>query len=54
MTEVHEGLEFVPWRILPYMFRSLLRERHDRVRELDGLLRIWPAGLGEPLKPRYL
>ena len=54
MTEVHEGLEFVPWRILPYMFRSLLRERHDRARELDGLLRIWPAGLGEPLKPRDL
>lgn len=54
MTEVHEGLQIVPWRILPYMFRSLFRERHDRARELDGLLRLWPAGEGVPLKPRYL
>lgn len=54
MTRVHEGVELVPWRILPYMFRSMLRERHDRAPELDGMLRVWPLGDGEPLKPRYL
>lgn len=55
MTEVHNGLELVPWRLLPYMFRSVIRERRDRARELDGLLRLWPVTDGEPpLHPRYL
>ena len=54
ITRVHNGMEIVPWRIIPYMFRRVLRERHDRASELDGFLRLWPAGIGEPLKPRYL
>lgn len=55
MTEVHNGVELVAWRMLPYMFCSFLRERRDRTRELDGLLRLWPVADGvPPLHPRYL
>lgn len=54
LIEVRDGVEFVAWRLLPYMFRKVLRERHDRPRDLDGLLRVWPADAGAPLKPRYL
>ncbi len=54
LVEVRDGVEFVAWRLLPYMFRSVLRERHDRPRDLDGLLRVWPPDAENPLKPRYL
>lgn len=54
LIEVRDGVEFVAWRLLPYMFRSVLRERHDRPRDLDGLLRVWPPDADNPLKPRYL
>jgi len=51
---VRNGLEFVPWKMIPYMFRSMVRERHDRGRDLDGMLRLWPADAAPPHKPRYL
>lgn len=51
---VRDGLEIVAWKMLPYMFRSLLRERHDRPRDLDGMIRLWPESAGMPVKPRYL
>lgn len=51
---VRDGVEFVAWKLLPYMFRSMLRERHDRPRDLDGMLRVWPIDVDNPLSPRYL
>ncbi len=54
LIEVRDGVEFVAWRLLPYMFRSVLRERRERPRDLDGLLRVWPPDAENPLKPRYL
>ena len=51
---MRDGVEFVAWRLLPYMFRSVLRERRERPRDLDGLLRVWPPDAENPLKPRYL
>lgn len=53
-TVVRDGVEFVAWKLLPYMFRSMLRERHDRPRDLDGMLREWPVDVDNPLSPRYL
>lgn len=54
MTMVRDGVELVAWKMIPYMFRSMLRERHNRASELDGMLRRWPSDLDNPLKPRYL
>lgn len=54
LIKVHDGLEIVAWKILPYMFRSFIRERHDRPRDLDGLIRLWPTDGSMPPFPRYL
>ena len=55
LIKIHDGLEIVVWKIIPYMFRSFLRERHDRPRDLDGFIRQWPvSGCGVPAAPRYL
>lgn len=54
LIEIHDGLEIVAWKAIPYMFRSFLRERHDRPRDLDGLIRLWPDDTGVPPMPRYL
>lgn len=54
LIRVHEGLEVVVWKMLPYMFRSFLRERHDRPRDLEGFIRQWPRNGGAPPSPRYL
>lgn len=54
MTAVHDGVEIVAWKLLPYMFRRMLRERHDRQNDLDGMLRVWPVDYSDPIAPRYL
>jgi hypothetical protein len=54
LTEIHNGVEVVAWRAIPFMFRSFLRERRDRQRDLDGLIRQWPPDAGPPASPRYL
>ena len=54
MTVVHDGIEVQAWRLLPYMFRRIVRERHDRPRDLDGMLRVWPVDYSDPVAPRYL
>lgn len=54
LIKVRDGLEIVAWKIIPYMFRSFIRERHDRPRDLDGLIRLWPDNTGTPPSPRYL
>lgn len=54
LIRVHDGLEIVVWKILPYMYRSFLRERRDRPRDLEGFIRQWPRTEGVPLSPRYL
>lgn len=54
MIQVHDGMEISAWRLLPYMFRRALRERHTREDDLDGLLRQWPVDTENPAMPRYL
>lgn len=55
ITRVHDGVEIVPWKLLPYMFRPLLRERRDRQKGLDGFLRLWPVTpQAPPIAPRKL
>lgn len=51
---VHTGLRFMPWRLLPYMFRRAIRERDDSPRDLDGMVRIWPDNPSAPIGIRYL
>jgi len=54
LIEVKEGLEVSVWRMLPYMFRRVVRERNTRQNDLDGMLRIWPEDRDNPVRPRYL
>lgn len=53
-TEVHTGVAVDIWRLLPYPYRSVVRNRDDRQRNLDGFVRLWPATAAPPLTPRQL
>lgn len=48
------SVEFLPWNIIPYMFRSAVRIRRQESESTDGLLRRWPADSSRPQRPRYL
>lgn len=48
------GLRFLPWRLLPYMFRSAVREqRSNKPDDLNGFVRLSPPA-DPPVRPRYL
>jgi len=53
-ARVHKGLQFTPWKLLPYLFRRVLRERNDGENDLEGMIRIWPDNPSEPVRVRYL
>lgn len=56
ISELRKSLavEFLPWKLLPYMFRAAVKVRHEQPEKLDGFLRLWPCGNEAPQRPRYL
>ena len=44
------------WRLFPYLSRVSLRvgRTHDEPRDLDGLIRLFPAPVSGPIEPVYL
>lgn len=43
-----------PWRLLPYMYRSVVRVRDNKPENLDGAVRVYPPSAANPLQPIYL
>ena len=53
-VRIHKGLQFTPWRLLPYLFRRAVRERDNLDDDLEGMIRVWPENMSEPVRVRYL
>ena len=55
ITPLQGKVRFNLWRLLPYMYRNLVRyNAAARPSDLDGAVRIYPPSAANPLIPRYL